>query len=54
LPGNALRNEIEARDAEKLEAATDCAASAIARKHGNGEVVAKFRRTSFWRVHDPG
>src|SRR6267142_5609366 len=41
--GTPLRNEIEARDAEKLEAATDCAASAIARRHGNGEVAAKIQ-----------
>jgi ubiquinone/menaquinone biosynthesis C-methylase UbiE len=41
--GTPLRNEIEARGAEKLEAATAHAASAIARKHGNGEVAAKIQ-----------
>ena len=41
--GTPLRNEIEARDAEKLEEATEHAASAIASKHGRGEVVAKIQ-----------
>jgi ubiquinone/menaquinone biosynthesis C-methylase UbiE len=41
--GTPLRNEIEARSAEKLEAATDHAAAAIARRHGNGEVAAKIQ-----------
>jgi len=41
--GTPLRNEIEARDAEKLEAATGHAASAIASRHGLGEVVAKIQ-----------
>jgi ubiquinone/menaquinone biosynthesis C-methylase UbiE len=41
--GTVLRNEIEARDAGKLEAATDYAASAIAERHGNGEVTAKIQ-----------
>jgi ubiquinone/menaquinone biosynthesis C-methylase UbiE len=41
--GTPLRNEIEARDAEKLEEATEHAASAIASKHGSGEVVAKIQ-----------
>jgi len=41
--GTLLRNEIEARAAGKLEAATDCAASAIADKHGRGEVAAKIQ-----------
>ena len=41
--GTPLRNEIEARDAEKLEAATDHAASAIANRHGSGEVAAKIQ-----------
>jgi SAM-dependent methyltransferase len=41
--GTPLRNEIEARDASKLEAATDFAASAIAAKHGRGEVSAKIQ-----------
>lgn len=41
--GTPLRNEIEARGADKLEAATDHAATAIASKHGNGEVAAKIQ-----------
>ena len=41
--GTPLRNEIEARDANRLEAATDHAATAIARKHGEGEVAAKIQ-----------
>lgn len=41
--GTPLRNEIEARDAGNLEAATDYAASAIAERHGGGEVVAKIQ-----------
>jgi ubiquinone/menaquinone biosynthesis C-methylase UbiE len=41
--GTLLRNEIEARDAGKLEAATDYAASAIADKHGSGAVAAKIQ-----------
>ncbi|MBZ9997344.1 class I SAM-dependent methyltransferase [Mesorhizobium sp. BH1-1-4] len=41
--GTPLRNEIEARDAGELDAATDHAASAIADRHGNGEVSAKIQ-----------
>jgi ubiquinone/menaquinone biosynthesis C-methylase UbiE len=41
--GTLLRNEIEAREAGKLEAATDYAASAIADRHGSGEVAAKVQ-----------
>ncbi len=41
--GTPLRSEIEARDADKLEAATDHAASAIASRHGSGEVAAKIQ-----------
>jgi ubiquinone/menaquinone biosynthesis C-methylase UbiE len=41
--GTVLRSEIEAKDAEKLEAATDYAASAIADRHGRGEVAAKIQ-----------
>ncbi|HUZ74496.1 MAG TPA: class I SAM-dependent methyltransferase [Stellaceae bacterium] len=41
--GTPLRNEIEARDAGKLEAATGYAASAIAERHGSGEVAAKIQ-----------
>lgn len=41
--GTPLRNEIEARAPGKMEAATDCAASAIAGRHGNSEVTAKIQ-----------
>jgi ubiquinone/menaquinone biosynthesis C-methylase UbiE len=41
--GTPLRNEIEARDASGLEAATECATDAIARKHGAGDVAAKIQ-----------
>jgi ubiquinone/menaquinone biosynthesis C-methylase UbiE len=41
--GTPLRNEIEARDAGKLESATDYAASAIAERHGRGDVAAKIQ-----------
>ena len=41
--GTPLRNEIEARDAGKLEAATGHAASRIANRHGSGEVTAKIQ-----------
>jgi ubiquinone/menaquinone biosynthesis C-methylase UbiE len=41
--GTPLRNEIDARDAKKLEAATDHAASVIAKRHGSGEVSAKIQ-----------
>jgi len=41
--GTVLRNEIEAREAGKLEAATDYVTSAIADKHGRGEIAAKIR-----------
>lgn len=41
--GTPLRNEIESRDAGKLEVATDYAASAIADRHGRGEVAAKIQ-----------
>lgn len=41
--GTPLRTEIEARDTGKLEAAIGHAASAIARKHGSGEVAAKIQ-----------
>jgi hypothetical protein len=43
--GPPLRNEIEARDADKLETATDYAASTIAKRHGSGEAAVKFRHT---------
>jgi ubiquinone/menaquinone biosynthesis C-methylase UbiE len=41
--GTPLRNEIEARDAGKLEAATDYAASWIADRHGSGVVAARIQ-----------
>jgi ubiquinone/menaquinone biosynthesis C-methylase UbiE len=41
--GTLLRNEIEARDPGSLQAATDYAASAIADRHGSGEVSAKIQ-----------
>jgi ubiquinone/menaquinone biosynthesis C-methylase UbiE len=41
--GTLLRNEIEARDPGKLDAATDHATSAIAEKHGPGAVAAKIQ-----------
>ena len=41
--GTPLRDEIEARNAGKLEAATDYAESAIANRHGTGEVAAKIQ-----------
>ena len=41
--GTPLRSDIEARDVSKLEAATDHAASAIAKRHGRGEVAAKIQ-----------
>ena len=41
--GTLLRTEIEARDAGSLESATDYVASAIADRHGSGEVAAKIQ-----------
>ncbi|MGZ5061977.1 MAG: class I SAM-dependent methyltransferase [Usitatibacter sp.] len=41
--GTPLRSEIEARDASKLEAATDAAAEAIARRFGPGRVDGKIQ-----------
>src|SRR3954471_11442553 len=41
--GTPLRNEIEARGPDKLEAATDHAAAAMANKHGSGDVSAKIQ-----------
>ena len=41
--GTPLRNEIEARDVGKLDAATDHAASVIANRHGKGKVAAKIQ-----------
>ena len=41
--GTPLRNEIEARDASRLEEATDHAAQAIARQFGDGAVDGRIR-----------
>ena len=41
--GTLLRNEIEARAAGKLEAATDYVTAAIADRHGRGEISAKIQ-----------
>lgn len=41
--GTLLRTEIEARATGRLEAVTDHAASAIAARHGHGEVAAKIQ-----------
>jgi len=41
--GTPLRSEIEARGADKLQAATDHSAAAIASRHGNGEVTAQIQ-----------
>jgi hypothetical protein len=41
--GTVLRNEIEAREPGKLEAATDHAAAVLASRHGSGAVTAKIQ-----------
>jgi ubiquinone/menaquinone biosynthesis C-methylase UbiE len=41
--GTLLRNEIEAREPGKLQAAIEYAASVIAEKHGSGKVAAKIQ-----------
>jgi ubiquinone/menaquinone biosynthesis C-methylase UbiE len=41
--GTPLRGEIEARDANKLQAATDAVAEAIRKRHGSGPVEAKIQ-----------
>lgn len=41
--GTPLRGEIEARDASRLEAATDAVAEAIRRRHGSGPIEAKIQ-----------
>lgn len=41
--GTPLRNEIETRGPEALQAATDHVADAIAKRHGSGEVSAKIQ-----------
>ena len=44
--GTPLRNEIEARDASRLEEATNKAAEALARRFGNGAVDGRIRALS--------
>jgi ubiquinone/menaquinone biosynthesis C-methylase UbiE len=41
--GTPIRTEIEAREAGKLESSTDYVASAIAARHGSGQVSAKIQ-----------
>jgi len=41
--GTPLRNEIEARDAGALQAATDRAAQVVASRHGEGPVAGKIQ-----------
>ena len=41
--GTPLRGEIEARDASKLQAATDAVAEAIRKRHGSGPMEAKIQ-----------
>lgn len=41
--GTLLRNEIEAREAGKLEAATEYVTAALTDRHGSGEVAAKIQ-----------
>jgi SAM-dependent methyltransferase len=41
--GSPLRNEIEARDPDRLSAATDAAAGAVATRFGNGPITAKMQ-----------
>ncbi|MEZ5851586.1 MAG: methyltransferase domain-containing protein [Hyphomicrobiaceae bacterium] len=41
--GTPLRNEIEARGSDRIEAVTDHAAAAIARIHGTGDVAGKIQ-----------
>lgn len=41
--GTPLRGEIEARDASKLQAATDAVAEAIRKRHGSGPVEARIQ-----------
>jgi hypothetical protein len=45
--GTPLRNEIEARDPDRLEEATDVAAEAIARRFGTGQVEGKIQALVF-------
>jgi len=41
--GTPLRNEIEARDPSRLDAATDTAAEAVAARFGTGAVDARIQ-----------
>ena len=41
--GTPIRNEIEARGADRLQVATEHVAAAIAKRHGCGEVAAKIQ-----------
>jgi ubiquinone/menaquinone biosynthesis C-methylase UbiE len=41
--GTPLRNEIEARGADKLQAATEHVSASVAKQRGNGEVTAKIQ-----------
>jgi hypothetical protein len=41
--GTPLRNEIETRDASRLDEATDIAAGALAKKFGRGAVEGKIQ-----------
>ena len=41
--GTPLRSEIEARDASRLEAATDQAADALAKRFGTGTIEGRIR-----------
>lgn len=41
--GTPLRGEIEARDASKLQAATDAVAEAIRKRHGSGPIEARIQ-----------
>lgn len=41
--GSPLRSEIEARDPSRLEAATDAAAAAVAKRFGSGPIDSKMR-----------
>ena len=41
--GTPLRSEIEARDASKLQAATDIVAEAIRTRHGSGPIEGKIQ-----------
>jgi SAM-dependent methyltransferase len=52
--GTPIRNEIEARDAARLEAATDACAAAIARRFGDGPVDGKIQALVIEVAKQPG